>query len=111
MSALYFTLSWAVLLVAGLVGAFARALTSNTTVTWSRQTYADTIVGGVLSAVIYVILTALPIIGPALAKLDTIAESAMAVGGLGYISGHLWVNRGADWLAAIGDRWFRGPAA
>ena len=102
---------WLVVLAAGLAGAFLRAVTSSTPQPWGGPRIVDTAMGGLASVVVWLILGVLPWTSATVAKLDTAMEQGLVVFVLGYIGSHVYVNRGADWLAAIGDRWFRGAAA
>lgn len=95
---------WLLLLAAALAGAFLRALTSTSQSTWTWQSAIDTAVGGVASVVAWLILGVLPWTAATVAKLDTPWEQGLTVGVWSYLASHVWVNRGADWLAALGDR-------
>lgn len=99
-----------VVVIAALVGAFARAAASEQT-TWSWRTIVDTAMGGLGALAFYVVLQILPWTAPMMAKLDLPWEQVVVVAPFSYVASHVYTNRGADWLAAIGDRWFRGPAA
>lgn len=95
---------WLILIGASLAGAFLRAWTSTSQPTWTWQNAIDTAMGGVASVVAYVILGILPWTAATMTKLDTAWEQGLTAGVLSYIASHVWVNRGADWLAAIGDK-------
>lgn len=92
-----------VVVLSALAGAFARAIASEQT-TWSWRTTVDTAMGGLCSVATYVVLQALPWTAPTLAKLDLPWEQAAVVGPLSYVASHVYTNRGADWLAALGDK-------
>ena len=95
---------WLVVISAAVVGAFLRAATSTNQRTWSWQSAVDTVMGGVASVVVYVLLGILPWSAPTVAKLDGFVEQGLTVGVLSYVASHVWVDRGAAWLAAIGDK-------
>jgi hypothetical protein len=96
-------MTWLVVIVAAVAGAFLRAVTSEQK-TWCWQSVIDTAMGGVASVVVWLLLGILPWTAATVVKLDTLMEQGLSVLLLGYVSGHVWVNRGADWLAALGDK-------
>ena len=98
---------WLVVIGAALAGAFLRPIASSTAQRWDWHRVVDTAMGGLASVVVWMLLGILPWTSATLAKLDTPVEQGLAVGVLGYIGSHVWVNRGSDWLAAVGDRWTR----
>ena len=98
---------WLVVIAAGLAGAFLRGFSSSSEQRWSWPRVVDIAMGGVASTVVWFVLGVLPWTAATIAKLDTAIEQGLSVLVLGYIGSHVWINRGADWLAAAGDRWFR----
>lgn len=96
-----------ILVLAGLAGAFLRALTSTSQRTWSGQTVADTVVGGVASALAFLILGGWSVTAGSVAKLDQPAEQAAAVFVLGYGASHLFVTLIRKRLRA----WMAGESA
>lgn len=97
-------MTWLVLLGAALAGAFLRSLTSAEQQTWCWQTVVHTAMGGLVAVAVYVILGILPWTAATMAKLDAPLEQAFVVGPFSYIAAHILANRGADWLAALGDK-------
>ena len=79
-----------ILVGAGLAGAFLRALTSTTQTTWSRQTLADTLVGGLASPLVLSMLNGMGWAG-ALGGL-AVYERAVLVFFIGYAASHLFVT-------------------
>jgi len=79
-----------ILVGAGLAGAFLRALTSTTQTTWSRQTLADTLVGGLASPLVLTLASSWGW-GGALIALP-LYEKAVLVGFVGYSASHLFVT-------------------
>lgn len=96
--------TWLIVIGAALVGAFLRAATSTSQSTWTWQSAVDTAMGGVASVAAYVILGVLPWTAATITKLDTATEQALVVASISYVASHVWVNRGADWLGALGDK-------
>lgn len=95
--------TWAYLGLAGLAGAFARALTSESP-TWCRRSIMDTVMGGLASVVVYILLGILPWTATTMAKLDLWWEQVLTLGVLSYIASHVWTNRGAEWLTGLGNK-------
>ena len=99
---------WLVVIGAAVAGAFLRAVASSTPQPWGVPRVVDTLMGGFASVAVWMLLGVLPWTAPSVAKLHTAIEQVISVAVLAFIGSHLWVNRGADWLAALGDRFFRG---
>lgn len=102
---------WLVVIGAALMGAFLRAVASSTPQPWGVPRLVDTAMGGLASVAVWILLGVLPWTSATMSKLDTVVEQGVCVAVLAFIGSHLWVNRGADLLAAAGDRWFRGAPA
>ena len=97
------------LLGAGIAGALARLLASESPKRWTPHLVTDAVVGGASSVLLPPILGALPVTSSVVAKLDSLSEQILLVVVIAYIASHVWVNRLAGWLRAAGDRAFRNP--
>ncbi len=88
---------------AGLLGAGLRVVTSRSQRTCSLESAADVVVGGLVSPILFALLSGWSVTAASIAKLDTLAEQAVAVFFVGYAISHLFVNlirlRIAEWGA------------
>jgi len=96
------------LLAAGIAGALARLVASDSPKRWRRAMVTDALIGGVSSVLVPAILGSLPFTGPIMARLDSPGEQAVLVASSAYIASHIWVNRLGGWLRSLGDRYFKG---